>query len=218
MEPAQHQPATEQSSAETKKKPSNTSFFIFVGFVVLIFLLIFMGFKIYSSPHAGVDSYTYNSFTFSKYDLFWWSKLTINSKPVYLQFRYGPRELENISITPGIEEIIKNKGAIYFTSSPNLSSKTSLAQIEVGRLIGMTDYSLYQVPAQAGLTEQTGNMSIPVITCANATNIIGVMLFTTGNQTAVYAEGDCIVVQGTNEQEIIRAAERLAYHLLKIMD
>jgi hypothetical protein len=39
-----------------------------------------------------------------------------------------------------------------------------------------------------------------------------------GDETKIYLEGNCVIVQGTDEWEIVRAADRLTFGLLGVMD
>jgi len=57
-----------------------------------------------------------------------------------------------------------------------------------------------------------------VVKCEYATDANTIIFVTLGEETRIYGDGYCIVVEGTDEDELIRAADRLAYHLLGIME
>jgi len=65
------------------------------------------------------------------------------------------------------------------------------------------------------MTEGIGGY--PVINCANATQNIRVFLIDVGNETKVYEKDNCIIIQGTDEAETIKAADALIFDWLKMI-
>jgi len=121
-------------------------------------------------------------------------------------------------VQEGAKEKILNADFVYFTTDPDLSSKAVVAVIEIGRAIG-DKYNIYNKPTKMGLTQKTEKDSnMTVVTCANATNNIVVMHFKRGEQNRVIQEGNCILLEGITDWDIIRAADRLLYQMFDIME
>ena len=64
--------------------------------------------------------------------------------------------------------------------------------------------------------EDTG---IPIIDCNGVKDDLNVVKLQLGSQTKVFLEDNgCIIVQGTNEWEIVRASDRLIYDVLEVIE
>ena len=46
---------------------------------------------------------------------------------------------------------------------------------------------------------------------------MNVALLKLGEETKVYLEKDCVILQGETEEDITRAADRFVYHILEVM-
>ena len=60
-------------------------------------------------------------------------------------------------------------------------------------------------------------MNNTIITCDNATAKSTVIWIKKGEKTAIKTQGDCILIEGPNEVEMVKAADRLALYLVGIM-
>ncbi len=189
---------------------------IVVVIMIIGLLILFFSIRYLYHPKIAEESYVYNGFKFTKISNLWLTEVQIGNTLFRITTRYSPREVEHISLEPGVITKIINSDKIYFTVPGNLSSVAVLGITEVGRIVG-TRYGILNIPSQSALTEAIGNETL-VKTCDDAVNGTGVMLFTTGNSTAVYSEKDCVIVQGEDEWGIVKAADRLAFSLLRIMD
>ena len=213
-------PESEVNSSEPDEKKEetnkNSSRNIIIAVIVILGLIIlFFSIRYLYHPETNEDNYMYNGFKFTKVSNLWFTEVQINNKLFRISMRYSPRELEHISVEPGTYEKIVSSKKIYFTVPGNLSSVAVLAITELGRIVG-TRYGILNIPSQSALTEASNNGTF-VKTCKDAVNGTGVILFKTGNTTAVYSDKNCVIIQGKDDWEIVKAADRVTFGLLGIM-
>ena len=213
-------PESEVNSSEQDEKKEeadkNSSRNIIIAVIVILGLIIlFFSIRYLYHPKTNEDNYVYNGFEFTKVSNLWFTEVQINNKLFRISMRYSPRELEHIGVEPGTYEKIVSSKKIYFTVPGNLSSVAVLAITELGRIVG-TRYGILNIPSQSALTEASDNGTF-VKTCKDAVNGTGVILFKTGNTTAVYSDKNCVIVQGKDDWDIVKAADRVTFGLLGIM-
>jgi len=183
--------------------------------MIIGLLILFFSIKYFYHPTPAEESYVYNGFKFTKVSSLWLTEIQLDNTLFRITTRYSPNELEHINVEPGIYEKIVGSKGIYFTVSGNLSSVSVLAITELGRIIG-TRYGLLNIPSQAALTESDDNETL-VKTCKDAVNGTGVIWFKLGNTTAAYSDQNCVIIQGTEEWDIVKAADRVTFGLLGVM-
>ncbi|RMF55553.1 hypothetical protein D6745_01780 [Candidatus Woesearchaeota archaeon] len=220
----QEEKKQEKDSVSGLKIVLYSAIFIIILFVIAFSIRFFLTKDVetiedlYRKTLAGEESennYLYNGFAFVKVGPFWYTRIVKGGQPYDIPFKYDPKSLDDISVL--VEPKDFNHSFIYLTMDPNLTSKTAIASIEVGRIIG-NKYGIMNISTRAAITRPKEGISddIPVVTCDDVTNETGVVLFGIGDITAVVAKNGCILVGGTDEEEIIRAADKLAYHILGI--
>ena len=118
--------------------------------------------------------------------------------PVYL--RSDPRTIENIPMDVD-SSLYGGISKVWLTSDPEIPSESIIAKGQVGTFsttIGLdTDYAL---------TRDAQNFN--EISCQNATSSVRVIEVRMANETRIYSEGKCIIIQGENEDSMIKAADR----------
>ena len=208
------------SSKQNEKKEKtnkNSSKNIMIPFIIILGLIIlFFSIKYLYHPVTNEESYVYNGFNFTKVSNLWLTEVQKNNTLFRITTRYRPMDVEDVLFEPEVSKKIINSNGIYLTVPPNLTSVAVLAMAEVGRIVG-TRYNILNIPSEVALTEPNDNGAI-VKTCEDAVNGVGVILFRRGNNTAVYSDKNCIIVQGEDDWEIVRAADRLTFALLGIMN
>ena len=139
-----------------------------------------------------------------------------SNEPFVLNLRNDPASLEDISVTGNLASRVIGSQGVFITIDPytNLTSTTAIAALEIDGVID--NKLLYNKTVASAMT--TEYLEYPVITCDMANNDYVVIYLVLGEQTAVYSDGYCIVVEGTDEEELIRAADRLVLNLLGIME
>lgn len=138
-----------------------------------------------------------------------------NPKPYLVTFRYDPLKLENISIDRKAKQLIADDKLVYVTIDPDqkLTGKTTIAALEIDKVID--NYLFYNIPVSSAVTKPYQEMKVK--SCKNATAEMTVIWLKTGDSTKVYTEENCIIVQGSDEEELVRAADRLGLLLIGIM-
>jgi len=213
-----------------KKKERRNINAVIIAIVLLI--LFSIGFIVYRN-YLGVmkDTYTYEGangemYTFQRFML---ENNTFHAIRVYAEvngktkeykypLHYGPYELEDLPMESNLDEkILKNW--IYLTQDPELVNKSNgrsmTAVLEIGRITGTADYGLYQINTQAAYIKE-GIANVPVKTCKDVSNKVGVIEVRMGGKDAVYSENGCVIVEGKDEQGLIKAADKLTLHLLGV--
>lgn len=215
---------------EKLKQKKRIGLLLIILGIILIISLIFMFFN-YKKP----NEYEYNGFTFSKIRLESAPKLVFHQLRMYngdsvydIPFRNGPESIELIPANLSVAWLKLSKGdtenynvlakSVYLTFSPKLSGgDLAIAGGEIAKVLGTSNYGVYKVPTGGAVTEAVEGKSSVVRTCDNATKETGVILLKIGDETKVYSEKDCIIVQGINYVDLIKASDRFIYELLGIL-
>ena len=197
--------------------------------VVLFLILILIGGGMFYLSNSSVEEYyfEYNGIEFTPnkdtsigYKMMFY----VNNAqyPVIMTVRNDPRDLEDISIDiEKVRSMIEGKSQIYITQNPrdNLTGATTVAAIEIDYFID-NEY-LYNIPVNSSFTETYDDAvfaEVQVIkTCEDSNEETTVVWLRVGNETSVFEENGCLVVQGTDEMEIIAAADRLYLTMVGIM-
>ena len=180
--------------------------------VLVIIALVSLPIFIYMQKS---NTFTYNEYKFSKnsangYDIEIFFKN--DPSPHYINVRYNPKELERIPVETDLKsKLLKNE--VYVTLDKNLTSTSVIAVAEISKIIG--NQYLFNIPTKGALTYDTGKNLFK--TCDDATFQTGIILLKLADETKITSDKKCVIVQGTNEDEIIRAATKLNLILLSIM-
>lgn len=179
---------------------------------------------VYDKTLAGEETsnnFLYNGYVFIYDGFFWIVRIAkgVPDTPSYIEynipFYYNPQQMTNLSYQNGTRDVLLGKQLVYLTQDAGSPTELSIAAIEVGRIVG-NRYGLLSYRTQAAFTTDTGE-GVPQATCENTSMSVGVIYFKLGNTTEVFAQGDCIIVQGQTPREVIRAADRLAFAMLNIV-
>jgi len=192
-----------------------------IAVVIVIVVFGIAGIFIYQSVTEGKYAYTSpvtgEEFKVEKIEPVGYAILThIDNQPYQLKFRYDPKSVENITINTNIKEDLLNKKTVYLTVDPNLSSIPVLGAVEISGIISRK-LGIFNKET-IGATTEFANNGTAVITCKDVTPEISVIWLKLGPETKVFSENGCLVVQGENEWEIVRASDRLVYQILTIME
>jgi hypothetical protein len=200
-----------------------------------IFAVLLVGFILFAVL-SEKDIYTYESstgevFQFQKINL---GETVLHQLSVFVTengqehqylfpMRYSPKEVEGIYLQKGVVDKVywygQNGGWIFFTLDPYGHNKLTIARDQVSTVVGTADYSLFGIPSYGAFTsdvQNETNMTYPYKTCKDAYGKQGVIWFKLGEETKVYYD-NCIIVEGKDYDELIKASDRLAYGLLKVI-
>jgi hypothetical protein len=136
-------------------------------------------------------------------------------RPYYIDLRYDPVSLEDIDVDRRIFHTLRDDENIYITIDPyaNLTSRTTIAALEIDKFID-NKYFL-NIPVNSSMTKPYHDF--PVRTCENATEKSSVIWLKKGQKNEISLQDSCVVVEGKTEEDLIRAADRLALYLIGIM-
>ncbi len=189
-----------------KKEKKRWGLMVFIIFIMIgtSFSVIFFGF----AP-PGRNTIKYNGISFVSNQNFWTAK--INGAEA--AFTYLPMDVQEINLSPDIQQKLQNKFELDTTSEANSSFKESiaLAQHEMGLTL-----SAYNIYLRKGFTANN-TFKLPVIACKDATEAVPVIYFRQGNATRIASEGSCIIAEASTNPDFIRMKDRLLYSILGVL-
>ncbi len=150
------------------------------------------------------------------------------SKKLDYGFHYSPYDVEDIYLENNIKNKILNKETIYLSFDPDtpeyVRSRMILSIYDIGQITGTSEgpyiYGLYNINTRLALTRLStaGNFTMPTDTpiksCKDATENVAVIEIRLGDKTKIYSEEECVIIEGTDRGEIVKAADKLTYQLL----
>ena len=170
------------------------------------------------NPEQG---YLYNGIhSFVKVDDVWYTQLKSHTgRTLYdFNFRYAPRELEDISIKGNLDTKKFNNATQYYATFNPLGS--DFTYVRLARL----DYATQMIkvfqktPISACdrnvTNETTACVGIPIITCENTEDIV--VYFNESDELSVEYKGNCIVINGRGF-DLVKGVDRVLYNLYGIM-
>ncbi len=212
-----------QEQKNDLKKDSALLIGIFV--VITVFGLVLFSMTTTKNPVPEIETVEYGGFIFEKQGPVWVTLLTVEDRvfedPKHYEvfFHYTPYEVEHIetmrnswnrSITPNL---FMDARKIYITTDPGYPSGVILGAVEIAKILG----KIYSKNVEAAITRPYNTTDAPVITCDDIGPNVRVIHLNLGNSTRIYSNHGCIVVEGTNTEEVNMASERLAFEMLNIL-
>jgi hypothetical protein len=134
----------------------------------------------------------------------------------YVNFNYYPTDIERITMDLGVIDLLKNSQGIAIIFNPNDNTSTNLQYIDLIRyeLETQLDKTTY-----FGITEESSNYNLPIISCANATETYPFILINISSTTSFVKSTKypgCIIMNA-KLKELIAAKDRLVYSYYGIM-
>ncbi len=193
--------------------------------IISIFIVLGVYLFFYEPVTAVQDNYQYSNgetiFNITKVnDIETYVTLYVGEGSEQIAYGVGlrndPLSLEDITVDGMVNTRIYGDEQIYITINPeaNLTSKATIAALEIDKVID--NVYLYNIPVASAMTQEN-DYGYPVKDCADGTDTSTIIWLTLGSETIVFTENYCIIVVGTDEDELIRAADRFVYELLGIM-
>lgn len=176
-------------------------------FIAVIMIVSVIGFSLTFATPA--QKLTYNDFTFLQTAQGWQTK--INTMRVI--FSNYPAQLEYIPFDEGAKTALDAR-ALWFSYDPNDLNAPAIADIFFYMEEVLATVS--DIYVQRGLVNNTEYV-LPEATCMNATVTVPVLLFRSGNETAITHEQGCIIATAESDQELYRLGDRLLYQALGVM-
>lgn len=202
-----------------KKREKQITIIVVSLIIVLIIGTLFMFF--YQKIRYSDIYFTYNGFDIQKvvdnnvptYKIKFYFEN--NPQPFIIGFRNNPKDLENITIDKSIKDVLFKKGVkeLYVTMPSNATSLSVIAATEISKIVGNKYF--FNLPTHGALAEP--NDKWPYKTCNDVLTNTSIILLKIAPETKIYSENGCIIIEGNNEYEIVRSANRLVLTLLNIM-
>jgi len=179
---------------------------IFLAFIMVSSSIAFIFVGYGSSQNTKVK---YGEFTFRQRGP-QWSTFVDKREAV---FTYLPGDVSDINADQAAIDRLRSKLQIDTTLDENrtLTQYMALAQYELSQML-----NFHNIYLRSGLTA-ANEFNLPVITCENSTATIPVLYFKEGNQTRIYAEGNCVIAEASQDFDAARLKDRLLYGILGII-
>ena len=178
--------------------------------IIITFLMVssVLGYALFGD---STQKQRYGDYQFTRTEQGWITK--INNKKVF--FNFHPLELENINLTQDSINSIKNTNMLYLTFDPE---QRYLDYIDLLRF-QLTEqlWTFFNIYPENGITNLSQKYNLTIITCANATTTVPVLLFKQANETGFYQEDSCIIAQSKDGYGFLRLKDRLLYGVLGII-
>jgi hypothetical protein len=221
-DPDQHQEHVEDDSTGSDAENDEDGFPVATTTLSIILLIIagIYGYSAYIADGAEQPE-PYNGFTFTYTQQGFYETTVQGAKgETALKFREHPSDVENISMAGGVDVILRaiqaRNGTLYLSVAPEYAEggRVGIALFEVSKI---TNY-MFGIDTQGAVTANNVSQDYPVVTCENVTERTGVITIEPGNTTIIEQNNGCIEIKAETSDDVIRAADRLVYSLLGIIE
>lgn len=211
--------AGEMPAAATGTEPRGTGkFFLALGIILLLVLAI-QGYRQWDGQRQ-TDQWSYNGYEFRQSsDGFWVTRIEVDGQPYNIPFYYHPTEVADILMDDRAAApiLVNRPREVVISVDPESNNRVVIAGVEIARITGHK-YNLLNIPTSSALSRPINTAAdIPVVTCADAGNGTTVIQFIHANTTAIVEEDSCILILYESPDDSIRAADKFAYRLLRIV-
>lgn len=223
-----------EEKMEGKNKKGDKILIALILGLVLIFA-IFFSLKIYTKPQPTTIEemhilnlkgklkpdlgYVYNdAYSFIKFEDLWYMQLKSpkGTRLYNLALRYGPKDLEDIKIKGRLNTELFNDAVDYYVTFNPIGDDFSHTALAVGDFNQHMVNVFFKTPIAACDRNETVSCSIrPIITCENTDEVV--LYVKEANETNVYYDDNCIVVEG-NGFGLVKGVDRVLLNLYGIME
>lgn len=139
-----------------------------------------------------------------------------NPQPHIFSVRNDPRGLENITVDINNLKNLLIKPSLFITMDKGATGLSVVAGMEISKIVG--NKFLYGVSVDGALTKPLEKEEVIVKTCDDANKEIGIIYLKQSDiETKIYNENECVIIEGKDEYELIKGADRLVLTLLGVM-
>jgi len=191
-------------------KPERQALVIVLILAVLTVIILAI---ILINTRGGTSTFTYNDYEIQEIRegnyVGYKTKVFINEQgPFFMNTRYSPKDLEDISINERLRPYFDNKTELYIHITglnESFKGKTSIAALELNSLIER----FFSIPVK---------YEDNVKDCSYSFNKTLVIDFRLNSKNEIYVENNCIIAMAKTEEDFIRISDRIIFHLLEIMN
>jgi len=167
-------------------------------------------------PEQG---YLYNEiYSFVKFEDLWFTQLVSpqGTRLYEIQFRYGPREVEEMDIIGTLDTELLNKAREYYVTFNPTGNDFSSVALAVGDFNAhMTKVFIKQPIAACDKSGTSACRDRPVITCDNTDELV--LYVKEANISRVSYDDNCILIEGSGF-DLIKGVNRVLYDFYEIIN
>ena len=159
-----------------------------------------------------------NVYSFVKFDNLWYTqfKSPKGTRLYDIQFRYGPREVEDINIKGSLNTELLNRATEYYVTFNPTGNDFSHVALAVADFNQHMINIFFKKPVAACDKNETYNCADrPIITCENTDKLV--LYVKEANSSRVYFDDNCIVVEGSGFN-LIKGVDRILYDFYDIIE
>lgn len=212
---AQHREANQDVHHE---KAVRTAVIVIVVVIALGLLFANLATKyLKSSPEKNLERHYYNGFEFVKRGNFWYTEWERQDGTNYsIEFRNSPWDVENITVSGTVDDRFKLWPHILLTHDPtNETTKSTsfvvLSAFNIARVLTAVFEKDVIAACSANVTEACATR--PIATCSTNASVVYLKV---ANETGIFLDGNCAVIQGS-EENLTKAADKAIYQWLGII-
>ncbi|MEK6904654.1 MAG: hypothetical protein AABW87_03605 [Nanoarchaeota archaeon] len=201
-----------------KKKQEKSVKRVFLFFLVAI--LVLGGMFIYREISLIKESnFAYNGVDFSRVNanglIRYRFPIYVNNAqvPFYAELRNNPKDLDYITYDPSVKELVIGKKNAYVSMDKNSTGISVIAYTTIKQFLA--DPELWGINTTGTFTEAVGKYIVK--TCSDANGEDAVILFEVGNEDKIYKRNECVVLETSSEDNLIKVAERFDLILLGVV-
>ena len=156
-------------------------------------------------------------YSFVKFDDLWYTQMVSpkGTRFYNIQFRYGPKDVEQIRIKGALStDLFNNATDYYVTFNPTDGNFSSIALAVSDFNQQMTKVFFKQPIAACDRNETTACIGRPIITCDNTDKMV--LYVKDSNNSGVYYNNNCITIEG-NGFELVKGVDRVLYDFYEII-
>jgi len=167
------------------------------------------------------QGYLYKGFSFVKFDDVWYTqfKSPKGTRLYDIQFRYGPKEVEDIKIEGTLNTNLLNNATEYYVTFNPAGNDFSNVALAVGDFNSHMTNVFFKQPSAACDRNATNVtracLGVPIITCDNTDELV--LYVKEANSSRVYFDDNCIVVEGSGF-DLIKGVDRILYDFYDIIE
>lgn len=210
------------SKKEKAEKGAGWIIGIILVSIILVAAILFVRQKFFG-PTFEYKGYDVSRVNFEGSDPYYSLKAPIRiygfTNLYFITLNNDPRTLEDIEVEENTRDALlaPKPTQIYLTFDPDMSNKghIAVATTEIARVLGRN--GPFNLKLNGAVTKSVSGLEDRVAACDDSGERTLVIEFKYGEETEIYVDENyerCVIVQGTNEKELIEAADKTVLTIL----
>ncbi len=206
--------------------------------IALFAILIIAIFVIALDPTKKSNQFVYNGFVVSRFRLpsapeivFHGIDFYVGNQQYNIPIRNNPEDIESISAS-GLSnvawlqsskessnyDILADKVFITFDPDKLIGADVIIAGGEIIRVLGSGSGGVFKKQVSGAFTHAVNGSSTQVKECKDADKATGIIMLVLGDENKVYAQDDCVILEGQTYFDLIRSADRFLLAILGVIE